>query len=242
MARKCAGRTSGGPGERLHDLAGELCPADVPGVREGDRHQGQLPPLLLGRGAGPRDRREEQSAHRRAVRRPRRDLRRRHQGRHLPALQVAVLRQAAGALQAGRRPVDRDRRRSAGVHDQRGLPQGQQPEAAGVVGRPAESGLQEPAADGRRAHVGHGGDAHLLGARGQQARRGEDLRLPEEAAPERAGLYQERRRRHLAGRARPGRRRHLLHRRRARDQGQGLRRGRSASPRRASARRPRRSR
>ena len=28
------------------------------------------------------------------------------------------------------------------------------------------------AADGRCAHLGHGGDAHLLGARGQQARRG----------------------------------------------------------------------
>ena len=40
--------------------------------------------------------------------------------------------------------------------------------------------------------------------------------------PERAGLYQERRRRDLAGRAGPGRGRHLLHRRRARDQGQGL--------------------
>jgi iron(III) transport system substrate-binding protein len=41
--------------------------------------------------------------------------------------------------------------------------------------------------------------------------------------PERAALHQERRRRHAAGRARPGGRRHLLHRRRARHQGQGLR-------------------
>ena len=56
--------------------------------------------------------------------------------------------------------------------------------------------------------------------------------------PERAGLHQERRRRHAAGRPGPGRRRHLLHRRRARDQGQGLRRRRSASRRKASARRP----
>ena len=59
---------------------------------------------------------------------------------------------------------------------------------------------------------------------------------------ERAALHQERRRRHAAGRPGPGGRRHLLHRRCARHQGQGLRRRRSASPRKASARRPRRSR
>ena len=40
------------------------------------------------------------------------------------AVQAAVVRVAAGALQAGRRPVDRDRRRSAGVHDQREVPEG----------------------------------------------------------------------------------------------------------------------
>ena len=137
-------------------------------------------------------------------------------------LQVAVLRQAAGALQAGRRPVDGDRRRSAGLHDQRGLPQDQQPAAAGLLGRPPEPGLQEQPANGRRAHLGHGGDAHLLGAGGLRPQRGQGLRLPEEAASERAGLYQERRRRDLADRAWPGRGRHLLHRRRARDQGQGL--------------------
>ena len=83
----------------LLDLAGELGAADVRGVREGDRHQGQLPALFLRRSAGPRDRREEQSARRRAVRRPGRDVRRRHQGRHVRAVQAAVVRQAAGALQ-----------------------------------------------------------------------------------------------------------------------------------------------
>ena len=112
------------------------------------------------------------------------------------------LRQAAGALQAGRRPVDRDRRRSAGVHDQREVPRRATTcKRAGVVGRPAQPGLQEHAADGRRAHLGHGGDAHLLGARGERARRGEGVRVHEEAAAERAALHQERRRRHAAGRA-----------------------------------------
>ena len=59
---------------------------------------------------------------------------------------------------------------------------------------------------------------------------------------ERAALHQERRRRHAAGRARAGRRRHLLHRRCARHQGQGLRRGDLASRRKASARRRKASR
>ena len=50
------------------------------------------------------------------------------------------------------------------------------------------------------------------------------LRLHEEAAPEHSGLHQERRRRHGAGRPRPGRRRHLLHRRCAVHPAAGLRR------------------
>ena len=54
---------------------------------------------------------------------------------------------------------------------------GEQAQAARVVGRPAQSRLQEHAADGRRAHVGHRGHAHLLGARGQRARRGQGLRV-----------------------------------------------------------------
>ena len=93
-----------------------------------------------------------------------------------------------------------------------------------------EPGLQEHAADGRCAHLGHGRHAHLLRARGQRPRREQGLRLHEEAAAQRAALYQERRRRHAAGRPGPGGRRHLLHRRRAGYQGQGLRRRRSAFP------------
>ena len=121
------------------------------------------------------------------------------------AVQAARVREAAGALQAGRRPVDRHRRRSAGVHDQRQVPEGEQPEGAGVVGRPPEPGVQEHAADGRRAHVGHRGDAHLLDPRSQRPRREQGVRLHEEAAAERPALHQERRRRHAAGgpRARP---------------------------------------
>ena len=81
---------------------------------------------------------------------------------HVRALQAAVVRRAAGALQGAERHVDGDRRRSAGVHDQQQVPEGAQPEAAGLVGRPAQSRLQEHAADGGRADLGHRGHAHLL--------------------------------------------------------------------------------
>ena len=85
-----------------------------------DRHQGQLPALLLRRSAGPRHRREEQPARSTccsAVRsRPSPPASRKACSSPISRRQ---LRQAAGALQAGRRPVDRHRRRSAGLHDQR---------------------------------------------------------------------------------------------------------------------------
>src|SRR5437867_3925749 len=210
--------------QRLLDLARELGAAHVRGVREGDRHQGQLRPLLLGRGAGPRDRREGQPARGRALRRAGRDARGRDQGGHLRALHAARVRPAARALQAPGRPVGGHRRRPARLHEQHQVPQGKQSQAARVLGRPARSRLQEHAADGRRPHVGDGGDAHLLHPRGQRSGRDEGLRLHEEEAAQRAGLHQERRRRHPGGRPRPGGRRHLLHRGRARHQGQGLRR------------------
>ena len=131
---------------------------------------------------------------------------------------------AAAALQARRRAVDRHRRRSARVHDQRQVPEGAQPQGAGVVERPPQPGVQEHAADGRRADLGHRRHAHLLDPRSQRPRRDQGVRLHEEAAAQRPALHQERRRRHAARGPRPGRRRHLLHRRRARHQGQGLRR------------------
>ena len=56
---------------------------------------------------------------RRAVRRTGRDLRRRHQGGRVRALQAAAqLAVLPARFKAGRRPLDRDRRRSAGLHDQ----------------------------------------------------------------------------------------------------------------------------
>ncbi len=131
---------------------------------------------------------------------------------------------SAEALQERAGHVDRDRRRSPGVHDQHQIPAGTQSAAAGLLGRSVESRLQEHAANGRCAHVRHRGDAHLLDPAGQQPQRGCRLRLHEEAAPEHSGLYQERRRRHGAGRPRAGGRRHLLHRRCAVHQAEGLRR------------------
>ena len=68
----------------------------------------------------------------------------------------------ARALQGQGRRLDRDRRRSAGVHDQHAVPEAEQSAAAGVLGRSAQSRLQGHAADGRRAHVRHRGHAHLL--------------------------------------------------------------------------------
>ena len=127
-ARRRPGARTGNA-ERLFDLAGELGAADAAGVRGRERHQGELPALLLGRGARAHHRREEQSARRRAVRRTGRDLRGRHQGERVRALQAAGGRRAPGALQARRRPVDRDRRRSAGVHDQRQVPRREQARA-----------------------------------------------------------------------------------------------------------------
>ena len=165
-------RARGRHRERLLDLARELGAADVRGVREGDRHQGQLRPLLVGRGARPRHRREEQSARRRAVRRPGGDVRRRHRRRRVRAVQAARrsrrcrarFRQADGQWIA-------DRRRSARLHDQRQVPEGEQPQGARVVERPPQPAVQEHAADGRRAHLRHGGHAHLLDPRGQRPRR-----------------------------------------------------------------------
>ena len=122
-------RRGAGDAERLFDLAGELGAADAAGVRGRERHQGELPALLLRRGARAHHRREEQSARRRAVRRPGRDLRGRHQGERVRELQAAGGRGAARALQPCRRPMDRDRRRPAGVHDQRQVPRREQAQA-----------------------------------------------------------------------------------------------------------------
>jgi ABC-type Fe3+ transport system substrate-binding protein len=68
------------------------------------------------------------------------------------------------------------------------------------VERPAHPRLQEHAADGGRAHLGHRGHAHLLDPRSQRPRRDQGVRLHEEAAAQRAALHEERRRRHAAGR------------------------------------------
>ena len=53
-----------------------------------------------------------------------------HRRRRVRILQAALLRRAAGPLQAGRRAMDRHRRRSARVHDQREIPEGERPQGA----------------------------------------------------------------------------------------------------------------
>ena len=156
-----------GVAESLFDLAGELRPADAGGVREGDRHPRQFRPLLLRRSAGAADRRKGQSASRCAVRRPGRDVHRRRGAGHLRGLHAAERRRSAETVQERAGHVDRHRRRSAGVHDQHQIPPGAQSPGAGLVGRPAQSRLQEHAADGRCPHLRHRGDAHLLDPPGQ---------------------------------------------------------------------------
>ena len=88
----------------------------------------------------------------------------------------------AGPLQGPGRLLGRDRRRPAGLHEQQQVPEGEQAQAARLVGRPAQPRLQGHAPDGRRPHLGHGGDPDLLHPRGQRPRRGQGLRLHEEAA------------------------------------------------------------
>ena len=127
--------------------------------------------------------------------------------------------------------MDRDRRRSARVHDQRQVPQGATTSSRRLPGttslNPAYKNMLQMA-DARTSGTAVTRIFSVLEVNGRDETKAFDVH--EEAAAQRAALHQERRRRHAAGRPRAGRRRHLLHRRRARHQGQGLRRRRSAFP------------
>src|SRR3989440_9985591 len=116
-------------------------------------------------------------------------------------------------------------------HVQRQAAPGEGPQAADVVERPARSRLQRTDPDRRRADVRHRAHAHPVHLLRVRQGRDQDVRLPEEAAPERAGLHEERRRVHDPGRARPGHRLHRPYARRDGGQEEGLRHGRDLSAR-----------
>ena len=164
-------------------------------------------------------------ARRRAVRRPGRDVRRRHRRRRVRAVQAAVLRRAAGALQAGRRPVDRHRRRSARVHDQRQVPEGEQParrrRRGTTCSTPAYKNMLQMA-DARTSGTAVTRIFSILEVNGRDENKAFDymkkLRPNVQLYTKSGGGGT------LPVGPRPGGRRHLLHRRRARHQGQGLRR------------------